>query len=446
MTLLRTPTLRRGLVRDEVQTARWALLGLFAVNGLTLSAWLARLPAMRDALELTPAHLGTVLLAGSIGGLVTMSQAPRIVGRLGPANAVRAFGAVFGVAYLVMGLASALGSVPVLAVGLLLHGVALAGNNLTINLASAVVERRARKPILSQFHAAFSIGTVVGSLAGAGAAALSVPLLVQFLALAAVAVAWRLLAAGSMLGDEVKATGTPRAHGAGSGATRPGLLATWREPRAILIGAIILVAVVSEFAANDWLALAMVDGRGSPESVAALVFALFVTAMTVVRLLGASLLERFGRVAVLRGGAVVSIAGVLLFVLAPNVPLAALGVLAWGAGAALNFPIAVSASSDDPARAANRIAVLSMFAAVAPLVESPGIGMLAGQVGVRYALLAIAVALLFIVVTARQVAPEAAGQERRAGEREGAGRATGGARPVPAARRPALGPADASAA
>lgn len=418
----------RPAVQASVRSARWALLGLFAVNGLTLSAWLARVPAIRDALGLSPAQLGTVLLASSLGGLGTMAVAPRIVARFGQRTTIRLFGSLFGVAYLLMGLAAATASLPLLALGLFVNGVAFATTNLTINLGSADVERRVGRPILSQFHAAFSIGTVIGSLSGAAAAALDVSLHAQFAAMAVVAVAWRLWAARRLLPPSMSAAALPggAAAQAGSAAGREstdrptstsrtgrgtipaggGLLATWREPRAVLIGAIVLMAVVSEFAANDWLALAMVDGRGTRESVAALVFALFVGAMTIVRLVGSVLLARFGRVAVLRGGALVSIAGVLLFVLSPTVPLAALGAVAWGAGAALNFPIAVSASSDDAARAAHRIAVMSMFAAVAPLIEPLGIGLLADQVGVRYALLAIVGALVLIAVTAGQVRPE----------------------------------------
>jgi fucose permease len=421
-----TPARPRRSDRDalppDVGRARWALVGLFAVNGLTLSAWLARLPAIRDALDLAPSQLGSVLLAAALGGLATMTVAPRIVGRLGQAGAIRVFGSLFGAAYLLMGLAAATASLPLLAAGLFLNGIAFATTNLAINIGSADVERRVGRPILSQFHAAFSIGTVVGSLGGAAAAGLAVPLLAQFVVMAVVAVAWRWAAAARLLPHRAAASTSVRGLSrhrparpadasssgtrAGHPATRAGLLATWREPRALLIGAIVLMAVISEFAANDWLALAMVDGRGARESLAALVFALFVGAMTMVRLVGSALLARFGRVAVLRGGALVSIAGVLLFVLAPTVPLAALGAVAWGAGAALNFPIAVSASSDDPERAAHRISVMSMFAAVAPLIEPLGIGLLAEQVGVRYALLAVVGVLLFVALAARQVRPE----------------------------------------
>ncbi len=418
----------------DVQVGRWALIGLFAVNGFTLSAWLSRLPAVRDALGLTPGELGSVLLAASIGGIVTMSVAPHVVSRLGQGGSIRLFSVLMGVAYLLMGVSTVTGSLPLLATGLFINGMGLAGHNLTINLGSTIVERRVGRPVVPQFHAAFSIGTVVGSLTGAAAAAVALPLPVHFTALAAIGLGWRLLAARVLLPDDSRAGLQPtrstigttppgQRDGARSRVTLrgdgraknpsaaradggPRLADVWREQRTLIIGAIILAAVISEFAANDWLALAVVDGRGASESVAAAMLALFLGGMTVVRLLGTPILNRFGRVAALRTGAVVSIAGVLVFVLAPTLPLAALGTLAWGAGCALNFPIAVSASSDDPAKAAHRISVLSVFASVAPLLEPAGIGLLADQVGVRYALLAVAVVLVVIVSAAGRVAPE----------------------------------------
>jgi hypothetical protein len=149
-----TPARPRRSDRDalppDVGRARWALVGLFAVNGLTLSAWLARLPAIRDALDLAPSQLGSVLLAAALGGLATMTVAPRIVGRLGQAGAIRVFGSLFGAAYLLMGLAAATASLPLLAAGLFLNGIAFATTNLAINIGSADVERRVGRPILSQ--------------------------------------------------------------------------------------------------------------------------------------------------------------------------------------------------------------------------------------------------------------------------------------------------------
>ena len=99
-------------------------------------------------------------------------------------------------------------------------------------------------------------------------------------------------------------------------ASGSGVLRAWREPRTLLVGLLVLAFAFTEGSANDWIAVALVDGHGSSETVGAIAFGLFVIAMTIGRLFGGSLLERFGRVAgaagdgrVRAGGAVAGAAG-----------------------------------------------------------------------------------------------------------------------------------------
>ncbi|WP_425483074.1 cytochrome c biogenesis protein CcdA, partial [Cellulomonas septica] len=89
-------------------------------------------------------------------------------------------------------------------------------------------------------------------------------------------------------------------------------LDSWREPRTLLIGVVIMAAALSEGSANDWLSLAVVDGFDRSEAVGGAMLGVFVGAMTVVRLLGTRLIDTFGRVAVLRVSGVVSLGGLLL--------------------------------------------------------------------------------------------------------------------------------------
>ena len=435
--------------------ARWALIGLFAVTGFTLSAWIARLPAVRDALGLSPAGLGGVLLAAAIGGLLATVIAPAVVTRLGIPGSVRLTGVLYAVAYVLLAVGVGIGSLAVVGAGLLVNGVAFAGGNLPLSLGSADVERRVGRPVLPQFHAAFSIGTVLGSLGGAAAAALAVDLRVQMVALAALALGWRWWAAAALPGARprvvgaraavpVSAAGPVRRDGGRRRNRRPGdgsrgRFAALREPRTVLIGVLALAASISEGAANDWLALGVVDGFGASESVAAATFAVFVAAMTLSRLAGTRLIERFGRVAVLRAGAVVSISGIVVFVTAPTLPLAVAGVAAWGLGTALNFPVLISAAADTPRFAALRVTVLGAFAGLAGFIEPPGLGALGEGVGVRTAVLAVAVVLLVVIALARVVAVERAGDLEAADD--DVAPASGHASPRPSATGPLAEPA-----
>jgi len=395
-----------------------------------MSSWLARLPSVRDALGLGPADLGVVLLAGAVGALVTVTVAGPFVTRFGGRIAFAVSAGLFGVAFLLLGLGPATGSVGLLAAGIFVNGMAFSLGNVPMNVESAGVERRVGRTILPQFHAAFSVGAVVGSLVGAVCAHAQVPVVVQFGVTGAVAVVWRLAAipatvhdtlptrraeqqgpgaAGTVaaLGDAVVDVETAGLRGrlARRGARLGAALSAWREPRTLLIGLVILSAALSEGSANDWLALAVVDGFAQTEAVGAVVFGAFVAAMTVMRLAGTRLIDRFGRVAVLRASGVASIAGLLLFGFAPTLALAGAGVVLWGFGAALAVPVGIAAASDEPLRAASRVSVVSAFSSMAALAAPPLLGLAAEAMGARHALVLIVAAMVLSVLLARRVAP-----------------------------------------
>ncbi len=134
-------------------------------------------------------------------------------------------------------------------------------------------------------------------------------------------------------------------------------------------------------------------------------FAVFVAAMTAVRLGGNELLDRFGRVRVLRASAGISLAGLLVFSLAPTFGVGLVGVVAWGAGAALAFPVGMSAAADDPVRAAARVSVVSSIGYCAFLAGPPLLGLVADHIGIRHTLLLIGIGLLTSIVVARAAAP-----------------------------------------
>ncbi|GED08837.1 MFS transporter [Cellulosimicrobium cellulans] len=408
--------------------ARWVLLGVFALNGVMMSSWLARIPSVRDALSLTPADLGVVLLAGAVGALVTVTAAGPFVTRFGGRVAFGVSAVLFGVAFLLLGLGPATGSVPLLAAGIFVNGMAFSLGNVPMNVESAGIERRVGRTILPQFHAAFSVGAVVGSLVGAACAHAQVPVLVQFVATGAVATVWRLAAIPATVHDTLPSrtpvpaeapapvdalgdavvdveTAGPRSRLARRGARLGAALSAWREPRTLLIGLVILSAALSEGSANDWLSLAVVDGFAQTEAVGAVVFGTFVAAMTVMRLAGTRLIDRFGRVTVLRASGVASIAGLLLFGFAPTLQLAGVGVVLWGFGAALAVPVGIAAASDEPLRAAGRVSVVSAFSSMASLAAPPLLGLAAEAMGARHALVLIVAAMVLSVLLARQVTP-----------------------------------------
>jgi fucose permease len=183
-------------------------------------------------------------------------------------------------------------------------------------------------------------------------------------------------------------TDPPESTVDGSG-PRHGLLAAWREPRTLLIGLLVLVMAFAEGTANDWIAVAFIDGHGVSEAAGAVAFGIFVAAMTVGRTVGTVALDRWGRVPVLLFTMLLAIAGSATTVLADQPVLALVGVAVWGVGASLGFPLGMSAAADDERLAAARVSVVASIGYTAFLAGPPILGLLGDRVGTLRALLVV---------------------------------------------------------
>ena len=270
--------------------------------------------------------------------------------------------------------------------GLFLAGLGIGTWDVAMNVEGADVERHLGRSLMPRLHAGFSLGTVTGAGIGALTAAAGIPLAVQVIGLAVVAplamtAATRFFVAGHAPAEQTPASG-------GFGARN-----AWREPRTLLVGLMVLGFAFTEGSANDWMAVAMVDGYGTGETVGALGFGVFVTAMTLGRLAGTHALDRFGRIPVLRVTAALGLAGLLLVLLGGSWQIAMAGAVLWGFGASLGFPVGMSAAADDPVRAAVRVSVVSSIGYTAFLAGPPLIGLLAEHVGILNALLVVVAAL-----------------------------------------------------
>jgi predicted MFS family arabinose efflux permease len=245
-------------------------------------------------------------------------------------------------AVMVIGVGYHAGTAPVVA-GLFVMGFGLAASNVGMNVQAAAVERRGGRAIMSRFHAGYSIGTVGGALLGAGLIAIGVPVTAQ-LTIVAVSVAVALLvAARAFLPDDAHPAAEPAGQPAPGGRPLRKL-----DRRTLLIGVVVLAFAFAEGAGNDWIAVALVDDHETSAAVASLGYAAFLTAMTLGRWAGPRMLDRYGRLATIRGLSVVALIGMLLFVLSPWPGLAFAGVVLWGLGACLGYPVGLSAAADDP--------------------------------------------------------------------------------------------------
>ena len=372
--------------------ARNAVALSFFLNGLVFASWVSRIPEVRSGFALSNAGLGLVLLAIAVGSIVALPTTGAAISRYGTVRVVRS-----GVAVAVVGLsiaALALGeALPVTVGGLFLYGLGIGVWDVAMNVEGAEVERHLRRTIMPRFHAGFSLGTVVGALVGVGLVALDVPGRWHLMAIAVLALVGAWTTSSSFL---------PIPPRSGSDVPRSAARA-WLEPRTLAIGVLVLALAMTEGTANDWLAVALVDGYDASHSVGVAGFAVFVTAMTLTRFVGTTLLDSFGRAIVLWGTILTAGVGVVLIVFGGHPALVVLGIVLWGAGASLGFPVGMSAAADDPAHAAARVSVVSTIGYAAFLAGPPLLGFVGDEVGTLTALLVVAL----LLVPAALVVPSA---------------------------------------
>jgi MFS family permease len=374
-----------GTVQREVRSARTAVLATFFVNGFAMASWASRVPTARHNLDLGPGRLGLLLLAASLGSLCALPLTGGFVQRFGARRTVRVAACVEAVGLLLVGIgAGAVETVAVTWAGLLLVGVGNGAWDVSMNVEGAEVERRLGRSVMPRFHAFYSLGTVAG--AGVGSLVTYAGIGIDWhLGVVAVLVAGLGVLSVRTFLPIVPAAEQPPAVSA---------LSAWAEPRILLVGVMVLAMALTEGVAGDWLAVAVVDGYDAPAWLGAAAFALFVTAMTVGRVTGTLLLDTFGRLPVLWGSMAVAAVGVVLVVLGQVAPLVTLGIVLWGVGASLGFPVGMSAAADDPARAAARVSVVSTIGYTAFLGGPPLLGFLGHHVGVLHALLVVSAILV----------------------------------------------------
>ena len=384
---------------------RRAVFTVMLFVGVSFASWVVRTPAVRDLLEASTAQMGLVLFGLSVGSMVGVLSSASVVRRYGARLTIGVGGASLVAGIAVTGVTAELGLASGAFVGLSLVGLGMGLGEIAINVEGAAIEVESGRSVLPVLHGCFSLGTVVGSVVGVGLTAIALPVVWHLLAVAVagvIALVWAVPSVAAATGrvDRESATG-------------PGWrvqLVQWRQPRIVMLGGIVLALALAEGSAGDWLPLLMVDGHGVSPTLGSVVFTGFAAAMTVGRFAGEPLLHRFGGVAVLRASALVCAVGIAVVVFSDSAALAGLAVLLWGLGAALGFPVSLSAAADSD-DATSAVAAVAVAGYLAFLVGPPLLGFLGEHVGLRGAMV-----VVLVVVAAASTLTSAARPRTVAGQ------------------------------
>ena len=365
-------TAQAPIVPLHIRRARWAVAALFFTNGALFANLLPRFPAIKEALGLSNAEFGLAVAAYPLGALSAGLAAGLLIRRFGSAKV-----AVAGTLGTALGLVVA-GVTPtgiLFAAALLLGGAFDAITDVAQNSHGLRVQRLYGRSILNSFHAVWSIGAVTGGLMGAAAAGLHVPLwlhlLVSGVLFAAVSLGSPAIpAAGGRCGGARKkhhdAVPSRSAAGLGKYAGHPGAGAHCRRQHA-------------RGGCGQHLGRRVFErrlrGRGS---VAGLGFVALVGAQFIGRLVGDSLVDRFGqRLVAQAGGAIVAL-GMGQALLFPSVPGTIAGFALAGFGVSTLVPAAMHAADTLPGlREGTGLSIVSWLMRVSFLLSPPIVGAVA---------------------------------------------------------------------
>lgn len=371
---------------------RAAATAFFAVDGFAFASWAVRIPAVKAATHASPAALGLALLGLSGGAVATMTISGALCRRFGARRMVVVSGVLLSFALLLPPLAR---SAVWLGLALAVFGIGYGSMNVSMNSVAVEVVAALRRPVMPSFHAAWSLGGLLGAGLG-GLLAPHLAPLPHFALVCAAGLAVTAWCGRTLLAHPVTAAGGPPRTRPGDGRGPAGR--AWRV--VLLFGLIALCGAYGEGAIGDWGALHLRQDLGAGPGLAAAGYAAFALAEACGRLAGSGLLLRFGQTRVLAGGGVTACAGMLAAAFAPDVPVALAGFALTGLGVANMFPAAMTRAG--LLAGPNGVAAASTLGYAGFLLGPPTIGFLATAVGLSTGLatvsgLALAAAVLALL-------------------------------------------------
>ena len=373
--------------------ARIAVYLTFLANGLGFSNLVPRYPEVLAHLGITKAAFGQAVMFSSVGALAAGLAASWCITRFTSARVASAGMIVLGLGLLGAGAA---GSWLVFALCMAWVGGADAIIDVAQNAHALRVERRWGSSIITSFHAAWSLGAVLGAVMGQAMAGAGVPIglhmagvLVVLSVVSAAAVPWTIKGPDSDDRPET-ASGDGPAGSPGPAGPRPGRPGA--RARLLTVGAVVVLglmcaaAMFPEDVTASWSSLLLAE-QGAVPGMVGMGLVCLQTTMIVGRLLGDAVIDRLGARAVIAGGGALVAAGMGTALAAGSVPGTLVGMVVAGAGCAVAVPVAYAAADDVPGmRPGAGLTIVSWLARVIMLVSPPVVGWFADAHGTWVAL------------------------------------------------------------
>lgn len=374
-------------MNDSLRGARIATFVYFSLCGTLMGTWVVNIPAVEERVGITHATLGGLLVLLGLGAFIGMQVAGRLTDRLGARVVVPATGVLCSAALVLPGLprdAWTLGG------ALLVFGFCNGCLDVSMNAHAVHVEKAYGRPVMSAFHATFSVGGVLAALVGAATASAGLSPAAGMAAMGVLGIAIALVSARALLpaaptpAETASTRETEQTPRESEQTPATGRRSTSR--RIWVLAALALMVMLCEGAANDWSALHLKDVLGAPASTAAFAYGTFAATMTIGRLLADRLVTRFGSMAILRYGATTAAVGITIVTVSPWIWAAFAGWALFGLGLSGCVPQLFSAAGHaDPAAAGANVSRVAGLGYVGMLAGPAAIGWLTHVVALNHA-------------------------------------------------------------
>ncbi|MEU3861704.1 MFS transporter [Streptomyces sp. NPDC028722] len=365
---------------NALRHARVATFVYFILCGTAMGTWVVHIPAVEERVGVSHATLGGLLVLLGVGAFIGMQAAGRLTDRLGARVVVPATGVLCSATLALPGLSR---DPWTLAGGLLAFGFCNGCLDVSMNAHAVHVEKAYGRPVMSAFHATFSVGGVLASLVGAATASAGLGPAAGMAAMGGIGIVVALVSAGALLPAAPTAAGPDPVEVAeqAQAADRRGT-----SGRIRLLATLALLVMLCEGAANDWSTLHLKDIVGAPASTAAFAYGTFAAAMTIGRLLTDRLVARFGSMTILRYGAATAAAGITVVTVSVWIWAAFAGWALFGLGLSGCVPQLFSAAGHaDPSAAGANVSRVAGLGYVGMLAGPAVIGWLTHLVALNHA-------------------------------------------------------------
>jgi len=369
----------------DTPATRLATRFAFFVAGYGIACWAPLIPYVQSRLAVDNAILGLLLLCLGLGSVVAMLVTGYLATTYGSRPIVVA--GALGMS-LLLPLLTIAASAPLFALTLLIFGASLGSLDVAMNIHAIQVERDAGRPLMSGFHALFSLGGLAGSLVMTLLLSWHVPLLTSGMLCATIMFVATLLAWPRLLSEK--------------GPPQSGLASVLPRGVVLLLAVLTAIAFLAEGAVLDWGALLVSRVGLVTVEYSGLGYVMFSVAMTVGRLGGDRIVARYRDRVVLFSGSLLAVLGFALILIAPTALVAMIGFLAIGLGASNVVPVLFRrAGSQRVMPVGLAVSAITTIGYAGALVGPAVIGVVAKAVGLRGAFGLLAVLFSCITLLSR---------------------------------------------